>query len=116
MTTIALICGWLATALLAYMAVLFWRDPDNGLKQTTHKVDNLPLVLANRYTAFAILGAAILFSGNLTLLAVFFAVSALMGLADGWNYARSGDPHMKHTASGVLALIALGITLIARVS
>jgi hypothetical protein len=113
-TTIALICGWLAAALLAYMALLFWRSPDNGLKQTTHKLENLPLVMANRYTAFAILGAAIVISGNLALLAVFFAVSALMGLADGWNYARSGLPHIKHTASGVLALVALGITLIAR--
>lgn len=114
MITIALICGWLATALLAYMAVLFWRDPENGLKQTTHKLENLPLVLANRYTAFAIIGAAIVLSGNLTLLAVFFAVSALMGLADGWNYARSNLPHIKHTMSGVLAIIALGLTLIGR--
>lgn len=100
-------------ALLAYMAVIFWRDPDNGLKQTTHKVQNLPLVMANRYTAFAILGGAIVLSGNLTLLAVFFAVSALMGLADGWNYARSGNPHIKHTASGVAAIVGLVITLIA---
>ncbi|MEP3698255.1 MAG: hypothetical protein ABJM74_07235, partial [Marinomonas sp.] len=82
----------------------------------THKIENLPLVLANRYTAFAILGAVILIDGNLTLLAVFFAVSALMGLADGWNYARSNLPHIKHTMSGVLALIALVITLIARAS
>ena len=116
MTTTALICGWLATALLVYMAFLYWRDPQNGLEQTTHRLESLPLVLANRYTAFAILGAAILLRGDLTLLAVFFAVSALMGLADGWNYARSSLPHIKHTMSGVLAIIALIITLIARAS
>ena len=98
------------------MALLFWRDPQNGLKQTTHRLENLPLVLANRYTAFAILAAAILISGDLTLLAVFFGVSALMGLADGWSYARSNLPHIKHTASGLLAVVALGITLIARAS
>ena len=113
MTTFALICGWIAVALLGYMAVIFWRDPENGLKQTTHKVQNLPLVMANRYTAFAILGGAIVVSGDLTLLAVFFAVSAVMGLADGWNYARSNNPHIKHTASGIAALVGLIITLIA---
>jgi hypothetical protein len=36
-----------------------------------------------------------------------------MGFADGLIYARAGHPHMKHTVSGVLSVVALGVTLAA---
>jgi hypothetical protein len=103
----------LAVLILVVLAALFWHNPENGLKQTTHRRENLPLVMANRYTAFAVLGTAIVLSGHLPLLAVFFAVCAFMGFADGWNYARSGLAHIKHTASGVLSVVCLGVTLAA---
>ncbi len=85
------------------MAWLFWTDPARGLAETTHRVEMLPRVMADRYTAFAVLGLFLTLYGDFRVLAVFFAVCAFMGFADGALYARAGHPHMKHTTSGVLS-------------
>jgi hypothetical protein len=107
------ICAVITVLILAMLAYAFWSNPARGLVQTTHRVELLPLVLADRYTAFALLALAILVLGDLRLMATFFAVCAFMGFADGLIYARAGHPHMKHTLSGVLSVIALGVTLAA---
>jgi ABC-type spermidine/putrescine transport system permease subunit II len=107
------LCGAVTVLILAAMAVAFWRDPDEGLRQTTHRVELLPRVMADRYTAFAILALVLTLHGDLGVLAAFFAVCAFMGFADGLIYARAGHPHIKHTLSGVLSVGALGITLAA---
>ena len=106
-------CGAVTALLLAAMAVVFWRDPAEGLRQTTHRAELLPRVMADRYTAFAILALVLTLHGDLGVLAFFFAVCAFMGFADGLIYARAGHPHAKHTLSGVLSVGALGVTLAA---
>jgi hypothetical protein len=115
MTLAALValCLGITIAILSLLAFAFWSNPARGLVQTAHRVEMLPLVLADRYTAFALLAVAILLFGDLRLTAAFFAVCAFMGFADGYLYARAGHAHMKHTSSGVLSVIALGVTLAA---
>ena len=110
----------LVTALLAigvvlvgYMAFLFWTNPDRGLKETTHRVEKLPYVLADRYTAFAVMGLGMIAFGDYPIITVYFLSGAIMGLSDGAIYARAGHPHIKHTASGVLSLLAMGISAVA---
>ena len=109
------LCAVITVMILSGLAFAFWSNPARGLVQTTHRVELLPLVMADRYTAFALLGLAVLVFGDLRMTASFFAVCAFMGFADGVIYARAGHPHMKHTFSGVLSVIALGVTLAALV-
>ena len=111
MTTLALACGWMAALVLGGLAFLFWRDPEDGMRQATHLPENLPLVMANRYGAFAFLAVAFTLYGDLAVLAIFLLACAFMGFTDGRLYARQGKPHIKHTLSGVLSLIALCVTL-----
>jgi hypothetical protein len=111
--TLVTICALITVLILSMLAFAFWTNPVRGLAQTTHRVELLPLVMADRYTAFALLALAILVFGDLRLTAAFFAICAFMGFADGLIYARAGHPHMKHTFSGVLSVIALGVTLAA---
>lgn len=109
----AVVFGWAAVLVLALLSAAFWSDPSRGLRQTSHRIEKLPQVMADRYAAFAVLGAAIASAGHLPLLAVFFGVCAWMGFADGVIYRRAGHAHWKHTASGVAASVALLVTLLA---
>ena len=113
MTLLVTLCGIVTILILGYMAYLFWRDPQDGLAQTTHRVEMLPQVMADRYTAFAVLAVVLTLYGDLWLMAALFGVCAFMGFADGLIYRRAGLPHIKHTASGVLSAGALGVTLVA---
>jgi type III secretory pathway component EscU len=116
LATLVTVCALITFVILSGLAYAFWSNPARGLVQTTHRIEQLPLVLADRYTAFALLTLAILLFGDLRLMAAFFAVCAFMGFADGMIYARAGHPHMKHTISGVLSVIALGVTLAALIA
>jgi hypothetical protein len=106
-------CAVITFLILGGLAYAFWSNPARGLVQTTHRIEMLPLVLADRYTAFALMTLAILAFGDLRLMAAFFGICAFMGFADGLIYARAGHPHMKHTFSGILSVVALGVTLAA---
>lgn len=112
-TTLTLVFGAGTFVVLALLAWAFWTNPERGLAQTTHRLEQLPLVMADRYTAFAILALIFTVYGDLNVLAALFAVCALMGLADGAIYARAGHPHLKHTVSGVLSALGLMVALIA---
>lgn len=105
------ICLLLAALLVGVLAWLFWTNPEEGFRQSTHRPEQLPYVMADRYTAVAIIALGLVFFGTLEMIAVFFVAAAVMGLADGAIYARAGLPHWKHTASGLLALVALALTL-----
>jgi hypothetical protein len=113
LATLVTICVLITFLILSGLAFAFWSNPARGLVQTTHRAEQLPLVMADRYTAFALLALAILMFGDLRLTATFFAICAFMGFADGLIYARAGHPHMKHTFSGVLSVVALCVTLAA---
>ena len=112
-TTLTVLFGIGTFAVLAFLAWAFWRDPQWGMAQATHRPELLPRVMADRYTAFAVLELVFLIYGDLNVLAAFFAVCAFMGLADGAIYARAGHPHIKHTISGVLSAIGFGVALTA---
>jgi hypothetical protein len=110
------ICGAITFLILGGLSYAFWSNPEKGLRQTTHRLENLPLVMADRYAAFAILAAFLTLYGDLNILILFFAVCAFMGFADGRIYARAGHPHWKHTGSGILSVVAAIIALMARFS
>lgn len=116
LTLLTTICGGLTAVILALLAWAFWTDPDTGLEQTTHRLEKLPLVMADRYTAFAVLALVFTIYGDLNVLIALFAVCAFMGFADGLIYARAGHSHMKHTISGVLSSMALAIATAARLT
>jgi hypothetical protein len=116
LSLLATICGFVTLGVLGTMAASFWRNPVQGLALTTHRAEMLPQVMADRYAAFAMLAIAVLLLGDLRFLAVLFALCAFMGFADGWIYARAGHPHLKHTFSGVLSVVALGVTLAALIA
>ena len=110
------ISGAIAFLVLAGLAYAFWSDPEKGLRQTRHRREQLPLVMADRYTAFAILAAVLTVYGDLNILILFFAICAFMGFTDARIYARAGFPHGTHTAAGALSLAALGIAVAARLA
>lgn len=116
LTLLTTLCGVVTFLILTALAYAFWTDPEKGLTQTTHRLEKLPLVMADRYTAFAVLALAFTIYGDLNILMIFFAVCAFMGFADGMIYARAGHPHMKHTISGILSVVAFIVTLMARLS
>lgn len=111
LAALTMACGVLCLAALAAMATAFWASPALGLRLTTHRENLLPRVLAGRYTAFAMLAVFVLVQGDPALFALLFAVCAFMGLADGMIYAQAGHPHMKHTLSGVLSVVAFGVAV-----
>lgn len=111
LSLLTLVCGAITLVILATMATAFWASPARGLALTTHRLELLPRVMAGRYTAFALMALFVLIHGDPALFAAFFAVCAFMGFVDGLIYARAGLPHMKHTLSGVLSVVALGVAL-----
>lgn len=102
--------GILVTGVLA---LLFLRDPVAGMAQTTHRLEKLPEVMADRYVALCMLTIGATFYGDLNVIAFLFASFALMGFADAWIYARGGFPFAKHLAAGVLATVVVAIALMA---
>ena len=68
MLLLVTLCGIVTVLILGYMAFLFWRDPQDGLAQTTHRVELLPQVMADRYTAFAVLAVVLTLYGDLWLM------------------------------------------------
>ncbi len=106
----------IGVVLVGYMAFLFWTDPAKGLRETTHRIEKLPSVLADRYTAFAVLGLGMIAFGDYPIITVYFLAGSIMGLSDGAIYARAGHPHMKHTASGVLSVLAMIVSAAAWVT
>ena len=116
MTVLAATAGGIATVVLGTLSGVVLRDPVRGLAALTHRVERLPLVLADRYLAFAGLTLAATVLGDVRALFALMLALAFMGLADGLIYARAGLPHAKHTLSGVVSLIGAGMTLVALVN
>ena len=102
----------LVGAIMVWMlAWAFYSDPEKGMAAATHRPEKLPLVMVDRYIAVGLIQLGLIFFGNLQMVAVFCVAGAIMGLGDGLIYARAGHPHMKHTSSGLLALVGLAVTL-----
>jgi hypothetical protein len=97
-------CAGIGALIPAYIGLLFWRDPQRAMVQATHRSDQLPMVMVDRYAAFALFAAAAALSGSMPVIAVTFAILAVPGLCDAVIYARAGYPFAKHLAAGVAAL------------
>ena len=108
---ILLILLGVGAVLTGLLALAFYRDPAEGMAEATHRPEQLPLVMIDRYLAVTVIQIGLFFFGSLEMVAVFCIAGMIMGLGDGLIYARAGYPHMKHTSSGILALVALVVTL-----
>lgn len=108
---ILLILLGVGAVLTALLALAFYRDPVKGMEGSTHRPEKLPLVMIDRYLAVTVIQIGLFFFGSLEMVAVFCVAGMIMGLGDGLIYARAGHPHVKHTSSGVLAFVALIVTL-----
>ena len=103
----------ITVAITGYIAWRFTRDAEEGMVWATHKHALLPRVMTGRYIMLFMFTLGVLLFGDIYMIAWLFAVCALVGFYDGWLYHTSGLPHGKHTFTGVLALGALGLTLVA---
>ena len=116
LATLALIlsaAGVLATAVLAGV---FLYNTEAGLRQTTHRTEDLPKVLTDRYIAMAALALGATIYGDLNVIAFLFAAFAFMGFADALIYARGGHPISKHVTAGVAAAIVALVAGLAQTS
>ena len=88
----------------AYLAAVFALAPTRALAQATHRLEQLPCVMVNRYAAFALFALAAALSGDMTVIAIAFAILAVPGFGDTLIYARAGHPFVKHLSAGLAAL------------
>lgn len=93
------------------LAWAFAQGPERGFEMTTHRAEQLPFVMIDRYIAVGVIQIGLIFFGSLEMVAVFCVAGVIMGLGDSLIYARAGHPHRKHTSSGLLALVGLALTL-----
>ncbi len=108
---IILILLGVGAILTGLLALAFYRDPVKGMEEATHRPEMLPLVMIDRYVAVTVIQVGLFFFGSLEMVAVFCVAGMVMGFGDGLIYSRAGYPHAKHTSSGVLAFVALIVTL-----
>ncbi len=107
--------GWAMTLLVAYLCILFWVAPEKGLAFASHRAENLPQVMVNRYFAiFMVMGGALIY-GRPEVVAFVFAVTGLGPAHDAWIYYRAGKPFTGHlipaAASAIVSIWALNIYL-----
>jgi hypothetical protein len=111
--TLTLVLSAIGVLVVGYLAFIFWRDPEDGLRQATHRRELLPLVLADRYTSMTVLALAATLYRDLNVIVVLFAVFSFMGYADAVIYFRKGHPMVKHLLSGIAATVVVVVALIA---
>ena len=105
----ATVMAWAGVAVTGGIAALCLRDPVAGLAFLTHRAEQLPLVMLDRYLAFFGFSVFATLYGDLNVLIAWALALAFMALVDAVIYARLGKPYMKHLSGGVVALIAFAI-------
>ncbi|MDJ0821797.1 MAG: hypothetical protein QNJ09_08320 [Paracoccaceae bacterium] len=113
LTTLAIVLSGAGVLVTGRLALIFLRDPQKGLEQTTHRAENLPEVMTDRYIALTVLALAATLYGDLKVIAVLFATFAFMGFYDAWIYAREGHSYVKHLGAGVSASIVVAVASLA---
>lgn len=113
LTGITLTLAWAGVAWTGVLAILFLRDPVQGLALTTHHLEDLPKVMTDRYFALVLLALGAVVYGDLKVIAYLFAVFSFLGFADAWIYHRADKPIAKHLAAGASGAI---VTLFALLS
>lgn len=111
--SIASVMAWVGVAITGGIAGLCLRDPVAGLAFLTHRIEQLPQVMLDRYLAFFGFSVFAAAYGDLKVLIAWSLTLAFMALADAVIYARLGKPYMKHLSGGVAALVAFVIFTIA---
>ncbi len=106
LAVIAIVLSALVVLVTGYLAVVFTVNPATGMAQVKHLPEYLPQAMANRFIGFFLLALAGTVYGDFAVLAVLFAVFALMGVADGAMYQRAGKPSALHFAAGLAAAVA----------
>lgn len=113
LVTLTYITLVITVLITGYIAWLFVRDPQGAMETATHRLDLLPQVMTGRYIVVFLLALGALIYADVAVAAYFFAVCTFLGLYDGWLYWSRGLPHIKHTATGLLALGAFVIAILA---
>ena len=100
--TLATLLAILCLTLTGGIGILFLLNPARGLTLASHRLEQLPLVMSDRYigTAFLLLG--VLMFGDYRLLAWFLAVVGIAGLGDVVIYARARAPIVPHLIASAL--------------
>jgi hypothetical protein len=107
--TATTVMAWAGVAILGGIAGLCLRDPVAGLAFLTHRLEQLPKVMTDRYVAFFGFSLFAAIYGDLHVLIAWSLAMAFMALSDAVIYARLGKPYMKHLSGGVLALVASAV-------
>ena len=104
--TLANALAILCLTLTGGFGILFLMNPTRGLALASHRLEQLPLVMSDRYigTAFLLLG--VLMFGDYRLLAWFLAVVGIAGLGDVLIYARAKAPILPHLIASALYGVA----------
>ncbi len=109
----ALALATLCLVLTGAFGLLFAASPAKGMAAASHRPEQLPLVMADRYVGTALLLLGVILYGDWWLLFWFTAVVGIAGLGDVWIYRRAGHataPHLIasliYGAAAVLALSA----------
>jgi len=56
-TSLAILLAWVGVLVCLALAFVFIRNPEDGLRQTQHRLEKLPQVMVDRYLCFAFFSA-----------------------------------------------------------
>ncbi len=108
LATFTLILSGLGAVLTGFFGFAFLLNPEKGMAIVTHRAEQLPNVMTDRYFALSALAVGATLYGDLTVISFLFAVFAFLGFADAFIYLKRGFPYVTHLAAGIAAtLVAL---------
>ncbi len=114
-STAAIAVAALCMVLTGSFGFLFAANPAKGMAAASHRPEQLPMVMADRYIGTAALLLGVILWGDWWLLFWFTAVVGIAGLGDVYIYARAGHPTAPHLIAsliyGAAALLALSAHL-----
>ncbi|MGV6812596.1 MAG: hypothetical protein ACWA47_10135 [Brevirhabdus sp.] len=113
LASVAIILAGAGVVVTGLLALAFLRDPAKGLEQTTHHLEDLPKVMADRYLFMTFLALGAVIHGDMAVIAWLFAGFAFMGYADALIYARAGKSYSKHFVAGVAASVVMIVAVLA---
>ncbi len=106
-----LLLGWVLTLTVVYLAWAFWSDSAKGMAFATHRGEQLPRVMVNRYfVIFMFMGGAMV-SRDPLWIAYAFAVNGIAPLWDALIYRKAGQPYKKHLVPAALSAVVVGWAL-----
>lgn len=110
---LAIVLAWGGVLISGSIVVICLPDPAAGLVKLTHRTEQLPQVMLDRYIAFFGFSIFAALYGDLHVIAAWAVALGFMAFADSFIYARLGKPYLKHLGAGIAALVVLCVVLIA---